>query len=145
MQKSELEMLWPESNKLTLAGETVSIRPFPFGKWPEILKRTAGLIEIILEDYRKHGDAVFSITTQGDKFNIAPEAFQTFMRLITEGSGHIFDILAIGAGKPREWVENLDVDEGIVLLASTFMVNKDFFTEHVLPKFRTITEGRQLN
>jgi hypothetical protein len=54
-------------------------------------------------------------------------------RLIGEGGDGVLDLMVIGSKKPREWVENLEMDEGVELLTSIFEVNADFFIQRVLP------------
>ena len=42
-------------------------------------------------------------------------------------------LMMIGTKKPREWVEDLEMDQGVEVITAVFEVNADFFTQKVLP------------
>jgi hypothetical protein len=131
---NELAVLFP-TNEMTLAGEVINLRPFPFGKWGEVILKATGIVQIVLEEMEKHGNAAFDVSLKKGNFRVSPEAYELLVRLLDKGPDNIYDILAISARKPREWVDALEGEDGIKLLVGTFMVNKDFFTKSVAPLF----------
>lgn len=133
-EQDELNILFPV-NEMEVGGEKLNLRPFLFGKWPEVINKAAGIINIVLDAIREGGEAVLDVSLEPEDFRVAPEAFDLFLRLISEGGDNLYDILAISARKPRDWVDELEAEDGIKLLAGTFAVNKDFFTKRVAPMF----------
>lgn len=139
--KNELEILFPH-NPITLNGEKFNIQPFKFGKWPEVIKKATKIVTIIIETYQNYGEAALEITVdpESNKFKLSPEALQLVLKLLTTGGEEVLDILAISIDRPRQWVNDLDGDEGVQLLAGTYLVNRDFFSERVLPQFLKMSE-----
>ncbi|SDE24074.1 DUF6631 family protein [Sporomusa acidovorans] len=138
--KDEMSIIFPE-REVVLSQETITISPFPFGKWPKIIALATGIVGIAIEEYQKHGEALFDISLDNDRFKISPEIVNFVIRLFSEGGDDLLDILAIGANKPRSWVEALPGDDGMTLLIHVMQVNRDFFSGRVLPKFPMLTAG----
>lgn len=132
--KDELAILFPLNN-LEVGGEKMNLRPFPFGKWQEVILKAAGIINIVLDTVREHGEAVLDVSLDLNDFRVSPQAFDMLLKLIAEGGDNLYDILAISARKPRSWVDELEGADGIKLLAGTYLVNKDFFVNQVAPLF----------
>lgn len=133
-EKDELNILFPV-NEMDLAGEKINLRPFVFGKWTEVIKKSADIVKIVLDAINKDGEAVLDVSLTKEDFKVSPQAYELLFKLINEGGENIYDILAISARKTREWVNNLEGEDGINLLIGTFAVNKDFFSKRVLPLF----------
>lgn len=100
---AELVEILGGGESVTAAGETITVRPIKFGQLPQVLK---------------HVGALFS-SLEGDELNIT--------RALTEGGEDVLAILAIVTGKPREWFDSLEMDEGIALLTAAVRVNSDVF------------------
>ncbi|EGO65613.1 DUF6631 family protein [Acetonema longum] len=139
-EMNELDVLFP-NHKVILAGEEIQLRPFPFGAWPEVIAKAAGIVQIVIDAYQEHGRQAFDVSLDQDNFHMGASTFQLMVRLFSEGGDNLLDILAICANKPRAWVDALDGDDGLTLLAGTLMVNRDFFSRRVLPKFQTLLGG----
>lgn len=134
-EKSELEILFP-NNEIELAGEKMNLRPFVFGKWPIVISKAAGIISIVLDAVHEHGEEVLDVSLKKDNFRVSPQAYDLFFKLIDQGGDNLYDILAISARKDREWVDNLEGEDGVNLLIGTFLINKDFFLNRVIPMFQ---------
>lgn len=141
-EKNEMEILFP-FNEVELAGEKINLRPFVFGKWPEVISKAAGIVNIILDAIQKYGDKVLDVSLKKDNFRISPQAYELLFKLIDEGGNNLYDILAISARKEREWVDNLEGEDGIKLLVGTFVVNKDFFIKKVAPQLQSMKMGNK--
>ena len=46
--------------------------------------------------------------------------------------------IAIAVGKPREWVDDLDADDAVLLASTVIEVNADFFTRQVMPRLSAL-------
>jgi len=110
MEANELEVLVPPTVELTIAGETLTLAPLKVGQLPAFL-RAAGPILSKLS---------------------APEI--DWLALLGMRGDDLLTALAIVAGKPRVWVDELAADEAILLAAKVLEVNADFFTRTVLPQ-----------
>ena len=45
----------------------------------------------------------------------------------------IMELCAFSVNKPREWLNTVPSDEGVLLLRSIFEVNADFFSKRIAP------------
>lgn len=133
-EKNDLNTLLPY-NEIELGGEKMNLRPFLFGKWPEVISKAANIVNIVLDAVRENGDNVLDVSLDVNNFRVSPAAFDLLLKLISEGGDNLYDILAISARKPRSWVDELEAEDGMKLLVGTFVVNKDFFTNRVAPLF----------
>lgn len=50
-----------------------------------------------------------------------------------EAVGRLLDVAALGAGKPRSWVDALRGDEQLQLIVAVIEVNHDFFAQRLRP------------
>jgi hypothetical protein len=132
--KDELSILFP-FNDIELGGEKINLRPFPFGKWPEVILKAAGTVNIVLGFLQAHGESALDVSFDEGNFRVSPQAFELLLRLIRDGGDNLYDILAISARKPRAWVDGLEGEDGLQLLVGTYLVNKDFFVKQVAPLF----------
>jgi hypothetical protein len=55
------------------------------------------------------------------------------MAMFMHNSDACLAVLAALSGKPRAWVDNLEIDEALDLLLDLVEVNLDFFVKNVLP------------
>ena len=62
----------------------------------------------------------------------APEI--DWLALFGERGDDLLTAIAIAAGKPRAWVNELAADEALLLAAKVIEVNADFFTRTVIPR-----------
>ena len=57
-----------------------------------------------------------------------------WLTVFGEHGGALLSAIAIAVGKPRDWVDDLNPDEAVLLAAKVIEVNADFFTRSVMPK-----------
>lgn len=53
--------------------------------------------------------------------------------LVVEYTPTVIDVVSLVLGKPKEWVEELDLDQLVDLFSKIVEVNLDFFIQKVLP------------
>jgi hypothetical protein len=107
---SDLETLIPPGVQITVAGETLTLKPLRVGSLPAFLRTISPVMQ--------------SLT--------APAI--DWLGLFGERGDDLLSAIAIAVGKPRKWVDDLAADEAILLAAKVIEVNADFFTQTVIPK-----------
>lgn len=111
----KLAVMFPQGKSLSIQDTNLTIKPFKFGELPKVFKA----IEPI-------SSTLFS-ALQGSN------QFEMIAGMIANGGDSVIDLMVIGSRQPRDWIEQLDLDEGIELLTSIVEVNADFFIRKVLP------------
>jgi hypothetical protein len=124
---TEIQKIFPEVN-LELAGKEFKIVPFKFGQMPKIMK----LMEKLAVPAQK---AIREGTTHD---------ITTVFGLMAEGGVELIQLMAEGIKVPVEFVENLDQEDGVKLLAAFIEVNKDFFVQRVLPLIQSKLKTGQM-
>lgn len=107
---SDLDKLVPQACEITLAGETVSVKPLKVGQMPAFLRAITPVMQQI------SGDGI------------------DWLALFGQQGDDLLTAVSIAVGKPRAWVDDLAADEAIVLAAKVIEVNADFFTRTVMPR-----------
>ena len=107
---SDLDKLVPQAFEITLAGESVAIKPLKVGQMPAFLRAITPVMQQI------GGDGI------------------DWLALFGERGDDLLTAVSIAIGKPRAWVDELAADEAILLAAKVIEVNADFFTRTVMPK-----------
>lgn len=107
---SDLDKLVPQACEITLAGETVSVKPLKVGQMPAFLRAITPVMQQI------NGDGI------------------DWLALFGQQGDDLLTAVSIAVGKPRAWVDDLAADEAIVLAAKVIEVNADFFTRTVMPR-----------
>ncbi|SCK61189.1 hypothetical protein VAR608DRAFT_6999 [Variovorax sp. HW608] len=107
---SDLDKLVPQAFEITLAGETVAIKPLKVGQMPAFLRAITPVMQQIGRDRID------------------------WLALFGERGDDLLSAVSIAIGKPRAWVDALDADEAILLAAKVIEVNADFFTRTVMPR-----------
>ena len=107
---SDLETLIPPGVLITVAGETLTLKPLKVGSLPAFLRAISPVMQ-----------------------SLAAPAID-WLGLFGERGDDLLSAIAIAVGKPREWVDDLAADEAILLAAKVIEVNADFFTQTVIPK-----------
>ena len=95
--------------------ETINISPFVWKQFREVAK----LIQPIS----------FSTDEAGDL---------KLMELVSNYGEEVTDIICVAARKPREWVDELDLVDLLLLAATTMKVNRDFFSQTLAPQLREL-------
>ena len=107
---SDLETLIPQAFEITLAGESVAIKPLKVGQMPAFLRAITPVMQQI------GGDGI------------------DWLALFGERGDDLLTAVSIAVNKPRAWVDELAADEAILLAAKVIEVNADFFSRAVIPK-----------
>ena len=107
---SDLDTLIPTALTLSVAGETLAIKPLKVGQMPAFLRAISPVMHQIT-------------ATDID-----------WLALFGERGEDLLSAISIAVGKPRAWVDDLAADEAILLAAKVIEVNADFFTRQVIPK-----------
>ena len=110
-----LEKIAPTPLRLDIAGERLSILPIKTRELPVMMKAISPILSEIQD-----GDILGALAANADALVAA---------------------VAIGSRKPREWVDDLDLDDLVELAGSVLEVNADFFVHRVLPGMTKAMEG----
>ena len=123
---ADLKVLLPDE-EIIIGGETMIIKPFPFGKLPKVIKHAGAIIGV----FSALPNTVFD---DAGALNLEdPATMIILIEHIADGGDVLIEIACLGTGKPREWVEALDPYDGVYLLLKIWEVNKDFFTQRLAP------------
>jgi hypothetical protein len=127
---SELEVLVPIVREIVLQNRKINIKPFKFMQFPLVGKLIQSIREKFdLDDVKMH---------EGEDGKL--EFDIDFIKLISVCGDEVENLCIIGSGENAEFIENLDGDEGILLLLTIFEVNKDFFSQKILPTFKKFVD-----
>ena len=107
---SDLDTLIPTATTVSVAGETLAIKPLKVGQMPAFLRAISPVMHQIT-------------ATDID-----------WLALFGERGEDLLSAISIAVGKSRSWVDDLAADEAILLAAKVIEVNADFFTRQVIPK-----------
>lgn len=118
----ELNTLFPIPQVVTINGVTLSLTPFKLGELPKVFRTIEPITKLIV-------DAMGSSDTQID----------SLVKVIVQGGDNILDLLAVGSRQSREWVDQLETDQGIQLLLAILEINSSFFVQRVLPLITKVT------
>jgi hypothetical protein len=121
---NDLEVLLPQGKQVTVQNANITITPFKFGELPRVFKAIDPISNVLFKSLSSGGNQANLITT-----------------IMSEGGDNILDLMAIGSRKPREWVDTLEMDEGVELLGAILEVNVSFFVQKVLPQINSKLEA----
>lgn len=107
----DIDKLLPQPLELTLGGESLQVLPIKARQLPSMLRASGSFYHLL------GGAAEMDIPS-----------------LIAQGGDSVLDAVAIGLGKPREWVGELDCAELVRAATAVLEVNADFFIQAVLPE-----------
>lgn len=137
MEDKQLRVLFP-ARDIEVGGEKFLLRPFPFGKLPKVIGYLGDMMHLITNIPDELISAIEGDVTDGQwKYN--SDLIGYFTTIIELGGDNILNMMALAVGKPREWVEELDPDDGLLLLMDVFEVNYDFFKRRFAPAFQQLT------
>lgn len=103
-----LEKIAPVPVTITVAGESLTISPIKTRELPRMLKAVKPIAAEIQAE-----DVAGALLANADC---------------------LVEAVAIGARKPRGWVDELDLDDLALLASAVLEVNGDFFVRAVLPR-----------
>lgn len=128
-----LEKITPVPNILIIDGEDLELTTIRTLELPRLLKAIKPIfadIKELLLTYKTVDNAQLEqriLTLVLDKADVAVEC--------------IIAACAVGARKPRSWVDALELDDLIRLFGKLLEVNGDFLARKVLPIFTQVIEG----
>jgi hypothetical protein len=105
----ELKVLFP-GREVIVGGETIAVKPFKMGQYPKVIEIIADIAPLIAQ------------------------ADGNMMTIATLGAEQVMRLAAISTGKKREWFDNVEADEGLVLLTAVLEENWKFFQKKVKPE-----------
>lgn len=110
-----LEKIAPIPVKVDVAGERLCITPIKTRELPPMMRAVAPILAEI-----QSGDILGALAKNADS---------------------LVESVAIGCRKPREWADDLDVDDLVAAAAAVMESNADFFVHRVLPALTKAVEG----
>jgi hypothetical protein len=116
MTDSDLDVLAPPWQEITLAGKPLTITPLVVGELPAMLRAVQPFVR---------------------EFAGEPD----WPALLGEHGEAVLAALALGSRQPREWVDALPLDEALTLAAAVFEVNADFFVQRLAPTIGALAQG----
>jgi hypothetical protein len=116
MTDTTLQQLFPLGKEVMIADKALRITPFKLGELPKVFRAVEPITTLVMEAFGSQQSQIKSLT-----------------KIMVGGGDNVIDLIAIGSRQPRTWVEDLDADQGIELLAAVIEVNASFFVQKVLP------------
>lgn len=110
----DLKALFP-GMEVAAGGETITVSPFVFGQLPKVAKCFASIKGVI------EGGNLIEIASAGGE--------------------DLLQLLCLAVGKPRAWLDTLQSDEGLALMAAVIQVNRDFFVQRLAPVLQRLTQA----
>jgi hypothetical protein len=131
---SDINTLFPVE-EAKFKGETIKVEPFKFGQFPKAIK----LLRPITDAVKDAGIAGMSAAG----FSLAPDWPLRLPQVMDEAGEALIEFLGFAIGKPREWFDDLDADEGIALARLVFETQGDFFVQRIAPKLGLAVQGSE--
>jgi hypothetical protein len=116
MTDTTLQQLFPLGKEVQIADKSLRITPFKLGELPRVFKAVEPITALVVEALG---------STQSQMTSLA--------KIMVGGGDNVIDLLAIGSRQPRAWIDELELDAGVELLAAVIEVNASFFVQRVLP------------
>jgi hypothetical protein len=131
----ELNVLFPDSAELTIAGKQIRIAPVKFKQTKQLLKLVKGIStvrqanKIMPDELAPDGTSVAQVT---DKISSSLTK-EEILTLIVDNMEVVTDALAIATGETVDFIDNLDNTDIIRITTAVLKVNYDFFMTQLLP------------
>ena len=110
-----LEKIVPTPIRIDIADERLSLTPIKTRELPAMMRAIAPILAEI-----QSGDILGALAANADS---------------------MVDAVSIGSRKPREWVDELDLDDLVTLAGGVVESNADFFVRRVMPILTTAIES----
>ena len=127
-KNQDLETLLPD-NEITVNGEVITIRPFPFAKLPKVIALLSRLGVGIFE--------LFKSTNSAGNLIINDTLFEKVGTIVEDHFADVGELMGIYCNKPTEYFTNeesgLNGEDGIFLLLAIIERNHSFFTKRLAP------------
>lgn len=121
----DLDILFPQGKKVMAAGDEISILPFTFGQLPNATK----LMFPVVDSLKKSGILVI----EGGNISLVSDWPLRVPEILMEGGEPVMQLCAFATGKPRSWLDTVQMDEGVSIAMAIFQVNSDFFARRIAP------------
>jgi hypothetical protein len=120
MEPVDLATLIPDGQKVIIVddagnSEELHIRPFVWKQFRQV----ARLVQPIQMHTDENGDL-------------------NLMKLVGDHGEEVTDIIVVATGKPKEWVDGLNLTSILPLAAAVLQVNRDFFSQKLGPQLRDL-------
>lgn len=115
----DLKILAPQEVVSTKSGDVV-VKPFKFTQFPRVIEILSGFSSAVTLDNLEAGDIV---------------------NLLMRNQGEdLFELMCMASGQNKEWLDQLEADEGIELLMKVVEQNMDFFNKKLIPTIARFSE-----
>ena len=115
----DLKVLAPQETISTKLGAVV-VKPFKFTQFPRVIEILSGFSSSVNVDNLEAGDIV---------------------NLLMRNQGEdLFELMCMASGKDKEWLDELEADEGIELLMKVVEQNMDFFNKKLIPSITRFSQ-----
>ena len=115
----DLKVLAPQETISTKLGAVV-VKPFKFTQFPRVIEILSGFSSSVNVDNLDAGDIV---------------------NLLMRNQGEdLFELMCMASGKDKQWLDELEADEGIELLMKVVEQNMDFFNKKIIPSITRFSQ-----
>jgi len=129
---SDIQTVMPEPITVTIRGESFEIKQIRVGQLSKVMR----IVHPFYEQLKAVKDkARINRDPQADTYGFDIYA------LVMEHSDVVLELVSLLVSKPREWVDNLGVDELVQIFGALVEVNLDFFTQRVIPLLSGLAAG----
>lgn len=134
-----LDLLYPEGKTVMVAGEAVTVKKFMFPQFAKAAKLSKPIMVGLF------GSGLFKVTAATEDKGVSVEFSDTWPLLIldvmAECGDDILAFCSFATGKPPEFFDNADGEEGLNLARAIFEVNWDFIKARILPSLGVKAEA----
>lgn len=110
---NEVALLFPQGKAVKVKTEEIIIKPFGFGKFPKVLA--------LMKTFKDPAPGT-DITTV------------SIGHLLADNAESVMELIVLATGKPRAYFDDMEMDEGVDVIAAILEVNADFFVKRLQPK-----------
>lgn len=121
--QKDLEKMIPAKTEIEIRGETIHIPHVKVGMLPAVIQATSPFLPIFTK-------------APGGKAAVKKV---NFLNLVMDHTTDVVDLVSVVLGREKDWVNDLDLDELITIVAAIVEVNLDFFIQRVLPSVSRVT------
>lgn len=121
----ELAELQPESTFVVVKGHSFEIKPFKFRHMFKVLNHISNMVEDISLMQNPYEDPALAQTKQ-------------FLKLFGNHEEDVLGIMALAIGKPINFFEDAEIEEGFELASTIWKINQDFFVRKIQPKLEAL-------
>lgn len=129
-----------EPQAVSARGEDFTIKPFKFPQYGKAIKAVTRILSILNLKERFEDIAKSLTAEQGEDAEIPLGDllgglldFEAIAKVCDEAPEEIIALMMVATGKPRDWFDELEADEGIELAGAVLGVNLSFFIQRIVP------------